>query len=295
MLRSLFKKTTPKRIDTIIISDTASVLASDAMAIKRAWHPAWADAAPLSVLALTIVRNHKKPATALDAALLAYVAESKLTPPLGTAMTSYQFDTATAMSGNAWHYGREYELAIKGAPEKVLAYCDLTESEREEIFKALAGMAPESHQVIALAHSKVRSAPKVLSAVPARYKFAFAGLISTGITLRPYARQAVKSALQSGVSVRIVTGAHLETAVAMSRQLGLTAQRDHVLDCRKLQHVNSEEAEKIIEQAIVFAHATPKDKQYITRLIEQHHTAAVINSDTTDFPAFVQALIKTTQ
>lgn len=266
-----------RRPDIVVIASTESVLRPHAVQIKGTWQPAWSQADLLSTLALATIGSGDTAASPLDDALHAYFKDNTANP--GTPMRTYQFANTTAMSGSAWHHGREYKLALKGAPEAILARCDLTEAEREDIQKAAAHMASEGHQIVAVAYSIQKTAPFGLSELPKKPSLTFAGLISTGAVLHPNARVAVKNAHNASISVRMLSGGHLETTYAIGHELGILTSHSQAIDSRSLQYMSPEPATRTIEETLVFGEATPQTKKDIITALKKNHTVTVIDDN----------------
>ena len=266
-----------RRPDIVVIASTESVLRPHAVQIRSTWQPAWSHADLLSTLVLATIPQDDTAASPLDAALYAYLTGKNTNP--GAPMRTYQFTHATAMSGGAWHHGREYQLALKGAPEAILAHCDLTEAEREDIQKATASITSEGHQIVAVAYSIQKTVPFGLGELPKKPILTFAGLVSTGAVLHPNARTAVKNAHNAGISVRMLSGGHLETAYAIGHELGILTSHSQAIDSRSLQHMSPESATRAIEETLVFAEATPERKKDIVTTLKKNHTVTVIDND----------------
>lgn len=137
----------------------------------------WSGVQLAHILSLFIDHQGEKPSNPIDAALAAYLASTSGTMQGGRPAILYPFDAESTMSGAVWHHGREYEVVIKGTPETILTHCDLTESEREDVYKMLAIFAAHNHQVIAVAYGIVHSVPPTLSKLSKKDKLIFAGLI----------------------------------------------------------------------------------------------------------------------
>lgn len=256
-----------KNKTVVIVSDIASTFMEAATRIETIWQPDRRVDVP-RILALAINYEQDAPASALDTALAAYCSEAAILLPSSSPMTAYPFDPTVAMSGNSWHYGREYELAIKGAPEAVLARCSLTEAEREEAHKAFAAIASSGQRVVAVAYALLPLSPSTLTPLSGMQ---FVGFIATAYTPRPEARRAIKNALGTGLSVRVITGDYPETAFAIGHRLGLVSRRSQVLDSSTLHFMDDESRTQAVSRAIIFARTTKKEKSIITELLKKEY------------------------
>src|SRR5690606_6335554 len=103
----------------------------------------------------------------------------------------------------------------------------------------------------------------------------FAGFIAIADALRPEAKRAVNSALKAGVSVRMITGDHFETAFYIGKELGMVTRRDQVFDSRRMRNMSDEELEKIIEETLIFSRVIPEHKYRILEILKKHHITAM--------------------
>lgn len=274
---------------TTIATDKTGTLTQNILTVQDSWQPAWSSAKMASVLALAINKRQEKTYDPLDVAFSNYVDGQQATSPSGAPMTVYPFDTAIAMSGNLWHHGNEYELAVKGAPEAILNRSDLTEAEREEAEKRLHALTSEGYRVIAIAHRMLANAPKKLLDIPENETFEFAGFVAIADALRPEAKAAIENALGAGVTVRMITGDHFETAFHIGRQLGMVTHRDQVFDSRRMHTMSDEELDSIIEQTLIFSRVIPEHKYRILSLLKKHHITAMTGDGVNDVPALSNA------
>lgn len=274
---------------TTIATDKTGTLTQNVLKVQDNWQPDWGSGKMAGVLALAINRRQEKTYDPLDKAFSSYVADQKIALPKGAPMTVYPFDAAVAMSGNLWHHGKEYELAVKGAPEAILSRSDITESEKEEAERILHKMTSEGFRVIAIAHRMLPKAPKKLHDLSAKDKLEFAGFVAVADALRPEAKKAIESALGAGVTVRMITGDHFETAFHIGRQLGMVTSRDQVFDSRRMHHMDDEELEEIVNQTLIFSRVIPENKYRILTILKKRHITAMTGDGVNDVPALSNA------
>lgn len=274
---------------TTIATDKTGTLTQNLLTVQKNWQPKWSTAHIANTLALAINRRQEKSYDPLDIALSNFVTKEQIASPRGEPMTTYPFDTALAASGNLWHHGREYELAIKGAPEVILAHCDLTEAEVEEAHRILASMSSNGYRVIGAAHAMTSTAPKRLSDFLGKEKLEFAGFVAIADALRPEAKQAVENALAAGVSVRMITGDHFETAFHIGKELGMVTKRDQVFDSRRIHTMTDDELAEVIDRTGIFSRVIPEHKYRILTLLKQKHITAMTGDGVNDVPALSNA------
>ncbi len=180
-------------------------------------------------------------------------------------------------------------ISAKGAPETVLAMC--ADYDREAAERALHRLASAGYRVIAVAHG---DAPKDSAALAEHHldRMEFLGLIGLIDPLRSEAPEAVSSARAAGVDVRMITGDHPETALAIARQLDASWTPDHVLTGAEISALADNEAalRQEINEAAIFARVEPAQKNLIVRELQrQGHFVAVTGDGVNDAPALKAA------
>jgi Ca2+-transporting ATPase len=108
-------------------------------------------------------------------------------------------------------------------------------------------------------------------------------------TLRPAARRAIQTAQKAGVSVRMITGDHFETAFHIGKQLGLIESRDQVFDSRNIQDLTDKQLQKRVAASFVFSRVTPENKFRILKILKLKEITAMTGDGVNDVPALASA------
>jgi len=273
---------------TTIATDKTGTLTKNKLTVHEIWQPKGTRADLPEILIKTINRgtNSHDP---LDRALEDFALQKHVKHTTAPALTSFPFNQAVAMSGNLWHHGSGFELAVKGAPEHILAKCDLTEGEREDAEMTLRQLTSEGYRVIAVAHQYLKKPLTKLENIKSKHALVFAGFIAVADILRPEAKKAISTALKAGVTVRMITGDHFETAYHIGKQLGMVTHRDQVFDSRRISVMTDEELEEVIDSIRVFSRVVPEHKYRILALLKKHNITAMTGDGVNDVPALANA------
>lgn len=234
----------------------------------------------------------------LDLSTIA-AAPGKVRDPLDTAfelfapgeknpMRSFAFEHTVAMSGNLYHYGNEFRLFVKGAPEKMIAASDLTDSERERALLQVNKLTSEGLRVIALGHLRLDKEIETLESLKRR-QFTLDGFAGVADILRPEARGAIRQAHTAGISVRMITGDHFETAYQIGKELELVTSRSEVFDCRKMNVLSDKKLAEVIANTKVFSRVIPEQKHRILTILKQRDITAMTGDGVNDIPALTNA------
>jgi Ca2+-transporting ATPase len=109
-------------------------------------------------------------------------------------------------------------VAMKGAPETVIALCTLAPEAREAALREAAAAAARGLRLLAVATAGLEGD---WPGSPAGFRFAFLGFIALADPVRTSVPAAVALCRRAGIRVVMITGDHPETARAIARQAGI--------------------------------------------------------------------------
>ena len=168
-----------------------------------------------------------------------------------------------------------FEQYTKGAPDVVLGLCThifendavvpLTDERRAQIAAANKAMADEALRVLALASRSYTEMPADCSPAALEHDLVFCGLSGMIDPVRPEAAVAISEAHDAGIRTVMITGDHIDTAVAIARQLGIVESRDQAITGAELDRMSDEELDQRIGEFGVYARVQPEHK---TRIVE---------------------------
>ncbi|MDR0398022.1 MAG: cation-transporting P-type ATPase [Candidatus Nomurabacteria bacterium] len=206
-----------------------------------------------------------------------------------TPLATFSFSQALAMSGNVWHEGNKFKLVVKGAPERILDVSNVTESDRELAIHQLAEYTSQGQRVIGIAEIVLSAEPKDLKIGIKGKHLKFIGLVSVADQIRRESHSAVAQARAAGVTVRMITGDHFETAYQIGKKIGIVETRDQVFDCSKLSMLSEADLLDTIRGTFVFSRVTPEAKLQILNLLEKENITAMTGDGVNDVPALAGA------
>lgn len=178
--------------------------------------------------------------------------------------------------------GGEGQVIVKGALETLLEFCP--ESDAGFWTQQAERLAGEGYKVIAVAEGHRPPAaglrPEDLTGCR------LIGLIGLIDPPRPDAAAAVASARAGGIDVRMITGDHPLTALAIARRLGLAAPGDRAITGQVLAGLSPDEMAQAVAETKVFARIEPLQKLAIVEALRsQGHQVAVTGDGVNDAPA----------
>ena len=162
----------------------------------------------------------------------------------------------------------------KGAPQMIAALC------KDDAVKSwVAGHTNE------FAMKGYRTLGVAMMDKPEHWDFV--GLISLHDPPRSDSRQTIKTARSMGISVKMVTGDHVDIAKEIARQVDLGT---NILPETAIMNVPDEKATDIVERADGFAQVFPEHKYRIVELLQKKgHIVGMTGDGVNDVPALQKA------
>ena len=276
---------------TTIATDKTGTLTKNQLSVTDLWQPS--ERAEKAILAkcafLAINKSRGKLHDPLDNAIHRFANENHISQPKDYVLiASLPFDYRFAMSGTIWSTHQGHEAIIKGAPEHIISRSSLTKKQQITAYEALKNFTSHGLRVIAIARTSLPGAIESLDEIPKR-GLVFEGFLTVADILRPEAKSAITAAKNAGVSVRMITGDHFETAYTIGKQLGMVARREHVFDSRKMSTMNDSMLEARINNSFVFARVIPENKHRLLSILKKHDVTAMTGDGVNDVPALSNA------
>jgi Ca2+-transporting ATPase len=206
------------------------------------------------------------------------------------------FDTETKMMATAHNRDGRLFVAVKGAPEAVLAAAttiggeagiELGEEEREEWLRRAAALAEDGLRVLALAEKTIP-----LEAIPKYQGLSFLGVVGFRDPPRVGVKQAITDCRQAGIRVVMVTGDHAVTARRIAEGLGIAEPGSGSIEGRELEALGAlgELERQRVLAAQVFARVTPAQKLDLVTLYQSAGEVVAMTGDgVNDAPALQMA------
>ncbi len=184
-------------------------------------------------------------------------------------------------------------LFVKGAPEIVMTFCDITEADRKAIKERLLGYQNKAMRTLAFACKRLTNGETTYTPSPDDASLTLQGVAAISDPLRPEVPDAVRQCRSAGIDVKIVTGDTQATAVEIARQIGAwdstTPQEAHITG-PDFEALTDEEAYCRAAELKVMSRARPTDKQRLVNLLQKRGEVVAVTGDgTNDAPALNHA------
>jgi len=238
-----------------------------------------------------------------EAALLALAAKGGLDRDAALAacprIAEIPFDSAHKFMATFHRDGEHIRLFVKGAPDVLLARCTrwlddageapLNTGQVDIINAEYQAMAARGLRGLLIASRNIEAAAFSAQSDPAAWvhELSFVGLIGLMDPPRPEARQAIAECQAAGIAVKMITGDHRDTGMAIARELGL---QGNALTGAELDRMDAHALSASIDGTTVFARVTPKHKVMIVQALQaKSHVVAMTGDGVNDAPALKAA------
>ena len=177
-------------------------------------------------------------------------------------------------------------LYCKGAVEKLLPAC--VGIDQAVIEAAASALARQGMRVLALCRRPV--ATDLLHWADIEAGLSFLGLVGMIDPPRPHAIAAVKACHAAGIRVKMITGDHADTALAIARQLNIVRDGGAVLTGRQLAELDDAALATTVREVDVFARVEPEQKLRLVRALQANGEIVAMTGDgVNDAPALKAA------
>lgn len=182
-------------------------------------------------------------------------------------------------------------IFIKGAPEAVIALCREQEP-AARWHEHIRESAATGERLLAFATLRVARSHERL-AHDDLHGAKMLGLMSFVDPPREEARRAIAECHSAGIAIKMITGDHAATAVAIAKQLDL-AEDPLTLEGHEIEAMDDEALARHVQRVSVFARTSPEHKLRIVRALQsQGHIVAMTGDGVNDAPSLKQADVGT--
>lgn len=196
-----------------------------------------------------------------------------------------------------------FRAFCKGASEIILKMCDkmltadgkavpLSEKKRQKITDVINGFSCEALRTLCLAFKDMENTSGAISMPDNNYTLI--AVVGIKDPIRPEVKEAVKTCLDAGITVRMVTGDNINTAKAIARECGILTDYGLVIEGADFRCKSPQELEEIIPKLQVMARSSPSDKHKLVTQLRGvfKEVVAVTGDGTNDAPALAEADIR---
>ena len=199
------------------------------------------------------------------------------------------FDSGRKMMSTVHSLDGGYIQYTKGAPDVIIGKCThylkdgkpvpMTEEYKAEILAANKGFADRALRVLACGTRKWDAEPSSYEPEDLENNLCFIGLCAMIDPVRPEVKIAIVKCRSAGIRPIMITGDHVDTAIAIAKELGILEGNSKAITGAQLNEMSDEEFEKEFQNISVYARVQPEHK---TRIVTAWKKAGYITAMTGD-------------
>lgn len=158
----------------------------------------------------------------------------------------------------------------KGAPDEIVARCTqiwengkirkITDADKQEILRQNKQMADKALRVLAASFKQYDKLPDKVSPEKVENDLVFVGLCGMIDPVRPEVVDAIAECRNAGIRPIMITGDHIDTAVAIAMQLNIISDRSQAILGSELDSLSDEEFLSVVGNYSVYARVQPEHK-----------------------------------
>ena len=185
---------------------------------------------------------------------------------------------------------------VKGAPERILQMCTFERTSKgnrtittEYWLERIEELAQQGQRVLAIAFKPLDREQTEITFDDVESDLVMLGMFGLIDPPRKEAIEAVQSCRKAGIRVKMITGDHGATALAIAKKLNL-ANTDDVLTGEELEQMSEADLQEKILDVDVYARVNPEHKLRLVKILQKHHFITAMTGDgVNDAPALKRA------
>ncbi|HEX8040306.1 MAG TPA: cation-translocating P-type ATPase [Chryseosolibacter sp.] len=180
-------------------------------------------------------------------------------------------------------------IAAKGAPEAILAVCQLSERERTSIQSALKNFSEQGFRVLAVAGADFEG--NDFPVHQQQFIFRFTGLVAFYDPPKRNIKSVFNDFYRAGIAVKILTGDHAETTATIARLIDFRGA-ERTIDGQAVMEMSDEEINRKVLEFNIFTRVYPDAKLRILNALKANDLIVAMTGDgVNDGPALKAAHI----
>lgn len=199
------------------------------------------------------------------------------------------FDSVRKMMSTVHKTENGFIQYTKGAPDVVIGRCTtylengaelpMTREKLAEIAGANKAMADRALRVLAAARRTYSAMPESTEPDALENDLCFLGLAGMIDPVRPEVKDAIAECREAGIRPIMITGDHVDTAVAIAKELGILADGSRAVTGAELSEMDDETFEREYKNISVYARVQPEHK---TRIVNAWRNGGYVTAMTGD-------------
>jgi Ca2+-transporting ATPase len=200
------------------------------------------------------------------------------------------FDSERKMMTTVHDIDNKRISITKGAPDIIFSRCILTEAQKEKLNTINNDMSNQALRVLAVAYKEISTDDSLYSFDYLEKDLTFVGLVGMIDPARPEVLESIKLCKKAGITTVMITGDHLNTAVAIAKSLEIIDENNLYITGADLDNMSESEFLDKVKDIRVYARVSPENKVRIVSAWKSFgYVVAMTGDGVNDAPSIKRA------
>ena len=211
------------------------------------------------------------------------------------------FDSMRKMMSTVHENNGKFIQYTKGATEIVITHCTgyldengkvqkMTEAKKQEVLSGIKSYADRALRVLGLAYREYDRLPESFEAEDLEDQLIFVGYVGMIDPCRPEVYDAIKECREAGIRPVMITGDHIDTAVAIGKDLGIIRDASEARIGADMEQLSDDELVETVKVVSVWARVQPEHKTRIVKAFKSMgYVVAMTGDGVNDAPSIKAA------
>lgn len=199
------------------------------------------------------------------------------------------FDSDRKLMSTINEYKGQQYLFIKGAPDNLIKQCThylindkkykMTTAFKKELAIHLQTMSDQSLRVLGAAYKEISGKHDFNDINYMESNLVFLGLVGMIDPPRREVKDVLVNTKAAGIETKMITGDHLNTAVAIGKELGILQHKDQAINGEQIEKLSEKKLKKDIHKYQVFARVSPEHKVRVVKALQANGNIVSMTGD----------------
>ncbi|MCD8509849.1 MAG: cation-transporting P-type ATPase [Bacillus sp. (in: Bacteria)] len=198
------------------------------------------------------------------------------------------FDSSYKYMATLVEEGGKNIIYIKGALDRLLGMTDGTLSNHWE--SKMKELASQGKRVLAAGYKEIPTHQTSIDHEDLTNGVTIVGLVGIIDPPREEAIVAIRECARAGIQVKMITGDHKDTAIAIGKQMGIGKGNVAAMEGKDIDKLSDEELKEVVTEYDIFARTSPDNKLRLVQALQKNDLVCAMTGDgVNDAPALKQA------
>lgn len=200
------------------------------------------------------------------------------------------FDSERKLMSTVNEYEKDTYVFVKGAADNMINFCThillnnerikITDEIKKDILEKMDEMSNAALRVLGTSYKVITNEEKDYSNVDKiESQLTFLGLVGMIDPPRSEVKGALMKTKNAGIDTIMITGDHLNTAVAIGQDLGLIENQSQAISGKLIEEMSEATLKSNINNYRVFARVSPEHKVRIVKALQSHNKIVSMTGD----------------